>query len=59
MKAKPTILTIIGGHLFLKSHSLSLDIESIFMFKINNDYDTDFQCAKYVHKDICSSGSVG
>ena len=58
MKAKPTILTIIG-HLFLKSHSLSLDIESIFMFKINNDYDTDFQGAKYVHMDICSSGSGG
>ena len=45
MKAKPTILTI-SEHLFLKSHPLSLDIESIFMFKINKDCDTDFQGAK-------------
>ena len=55
MNAKSAILIVVK-HLFLRSHSLSLDIESIFMFKINNDCDTDFQCAKYVHMDICSSG---
>ena len=55
MNAKSAILIVVK-HLFLRSNSLSLDIESIFMFKINNDCDTDFQCAKYVHMDICSSG---